>query len=130
MSYKATFTHTYVEKHDFCEACATFEDSHLNAALAATFGTVTRSHSPATAIRQNCTFGTSRSAAPATRLHNTVAQSVAIATRKRSESNDTLLKYCATQAQPSSLRVRSSKTSISCETSSTFARQSTSCTSS
>ena len=71
------------------ETCSTFDTLKLkiddflrqsqNAAPATTFDTVTRSRSLANAISQNCTFGTSQSAAPATRLDNRPAQTAATA---------------------------------------------------
>ena len=96
-SYKAIFTE--LKKYDFCEASATFQDTHQIAAPATIFETVSRLRVTANAIRGNSTFATSQNAAPATTSRKATSQSAAPATKKQRACIDTLPKYCACHAK-------------------------------
>ena len=85
---------------------------------------MSRLHVTAIPIRGNSTFATSQNAAPATTSRKATSQSAAPATKKRRACIDTLPKYCACHAKHENdltfCDLGAPKTSISCETSSTF----------
>ena len=122
-SYKTIFTE--LKKYDFCpRSFRHFSRQSPNHAPATIFAVVSPLRVPAIAIRGNSTFATSQNAAPATTSRKATSQSAAPATKKRHACIDTLPKYCACHAKHQNnltfCDLGSAKTSISCETSSTF----------